>query len=355
MWESWWGDIGSAKDLVLSRDALLAEGLELHWFADPRGMAREKVLMPFGIVPEVFEGNTANGLDALLVGVSATAVDLQIRATKDAKMVGCPVLWYVDLHGTGSREVTRSVSPNVMLDIDRFAADISKRVRPDIESVVVGKPSFAGMQESLVRETARRDEVRASLGVGLDDVLIVLWSGGEDPAKVWMQLDVLVHLANRKLPTGRIMVAPRLHPKLPAQELTEMRELLSRHPNMCMNAQSVDSRALNIAADVVVTTWGSTEAIPASLFGVPVVINLSAAERVQCEKIGYLNGEPPLVAAGVAHAVGTEMELIGTLLDIARDPEKARKRPKDNIGPFSVLLREGAPERIARAVVDHLR
>lgn len=76
MWESWWGDIGSAKDLVLSRDALLAEGLELHWFADPRGMAREKVLMPFGIVPEVFEGNTANGLDALLVGVSATAVDL---------------------------------------------------------------------------------------------------------------------------------------------------------------------------------------------------------------------------------------------------------------------------------------
>lgn len=345
------GDIGSANDIVRVAPVLESRGITCRWFADPNGQAVPKVLIPRGITVQPWTRLTPRDLGAVLVGASATAVDLQIQATAQAHRAQCPVIWYSDFYCTGSRTVTRSVSPGTMLDIDKMAAAISRRVRPDIDVCVVGKPSYAGLTKTYQEALSRRAEIRHALGVQPDVFFVVCWSAGEDIGRAVDQFNWLVSLSER-MSTRHLKIALRLHPKLPSEASVIREESVS---GVFVNAYSVAAPDLNAAADLVFADGGSTEGLTASLFGTPVVLMHNESDRVKFLGFGYNNGVPPLVEAEVAHAVATSKDFIQVVTNIALFPEIAHRRIKDHIAPFGDLLREDAAERITDEVETRLR
>lgn len=347
------GDTGSAKELVPAARELTKRGAKVSWFADRSGKAASEVLAKEQIEFSHRGPEPGDRPDRILVGTSASAVDLQIAWTKFGKKKCVTVLWLEDLWGTGEREVARETDPDVMLVVDRAAADIAHAVRPNMSFAVVGKPTFEKLGSYIPHAGDIRKSIRTMLGVDNTDVLVSYWSEGERPERVEEHLAQLRHLMG--MAVGDFVLATRIHPKIPDERRKRLWEYAISGAVRAVDARKEIQEELIIASDVVVSDWGGTAGYIAVLLGIPTIVTLFPDDKEWREGAGYPQGVPPLVATHAADGARDPEELFGQLALIASDRVVAKRRTLTFCEPFLPLLKTGSARRIAEAVQGFMR
>lgn len=340
------GDIGSAKELIPAAKILTSRGVDVQWFVDPAGKGC-KVLDSHQILyhtrTEAIGSNVGN---LILIGTSATAVSEQIVWTIIGQDMSIPVIWYEDLWGTGELPVTRCVDPNVILCISQTAADIARRVRPHMNALVVGKPSFENIKH--IDVAATRQLVRSRLKVHHDNFMVVYWGGG-DTARVRHHIRAI----NTYAGLYGLAFVPRLHPKMPDLEEIVTMVNMSRF-RVCWADQEIPEE-LNCAADAVIGEWGSTQTYAAALVGTRPLLVMWPDDKLKRLDCGFDNGIPPLVSTLVGHELLSPSDLLSVLSFTAGRCDSTRQ----NIASaahhwFGDACQPGAAERIADAVMSYL-
>lgn len=318
------GDRGSAQELLAS-SAELSKRFTLQWFADPNGIGKD-LLRSAGISYEARLPSVADVMP-LLIGVSATAVEWQIKWTKHGRKNGQPVIWLEDLWGTGSRSQTRCVDPTHMLVNDTTAGRLARSVRPGLPVFHVGKPTFERDIALVAKHEAERTRLRRSIDAD-EQFIVSYWSGG-NPDRVRIHVDALRAISG-------VRVLCLWHQKLKYTVKDDNRERLTPPQLIALS-------------DAIVAEWGGTQGYLGALCGRPTVVMMfpdDLRERVAC---GFTDGDTPLTnSCGLA----------------ARDPEQLAESIaaiRDNYckyvaltvsavrQDFSSILRPGAASRIAEA------
>lgn len=339
--------------------ALEKIGVSTQFFVDPGQLAKAgtEVLLKNGRDYQSRFPHPEDRPKVILIGTSATAVEGQIAWTKFGREKSIPVIWVEDLWGTGEREATRSVSPDVMCTLDEIAAKIVRSVRPDIRVEITGKPTFGGLAKYIPAQSEIATSVRAQLmeQMGFSDpnaLLVTYWSGGEDAKRVEAHLKALHGLD--ELTDRKVIFAPRLHPNLPADSKEHLMKLASHGNCYVAEASKMNFDELTIASSVNIADWGSTGMYTSALFGVPPVMCLFPDDKERRVKVGYPEGTPPLIFAGAGWGVN-EKQISSTLKWIMNDEVKAKKIVSENAVSFKSLLEPGAAEKIAKVVMEYLK
>ncbi|OGL72390.1 hypothetical protein A3D72_00970 [Candidatus Uhrbacteria bacterium RIFCSPHIGHO2_02_FULL_57_19] len=343
------GDIGSAKELVLAAPRLVEQGAGISWFADPEGKAASAVLAKGKIEFASRGPEKGDRPDVILIGTSGSAVDFQITWTRFGKEQGIPVVWLEDLWGTGEREGTRCVAPDVMLVNDEAAREIAHSVRPTMRIYAVGKPTFETLPGFANRGAEVRAEVRSRLRLANPDLLVTYWSGGEKPDRAEEHVRALSFQG--EFGGRRHHFAPRLHPKLPDAVRGNLWLLAQAGRARAVDASAEVLEELILASDAIVADWSVTEGYKSVLLEVPTVITMFPADPERLAATGFPDAQPPLVRAVAAEAAYDPDALTRILDRIATDPSAARKQLAMFRKPFLRLLEPGAAFRIAEAVL----
>ena len=343
------GDIGSAKELVPAAGELVKRGADVSWFADPQGKAASAVLAK-GKIDFFSRGPQEDDHpDVILIGTSASAIDFQIAWTRFGKDKGVLVIWLEDLWGTGEREGTRIVDPDVMLVNNQAALEIALSVRPTMRVIPVGKPTFEALPEFARRAAEISAAIRSRHGITDADFLVTYWSGGEkaDRAEEHVRaLSIQGEFCGR-----RHHFAPRLHPKLPDTVRGKLWFLAQAGSAKAVDASAEVPEELILISDAVVAEWSVTEGYKAALLGIPTVITMFPPDAERLAAASYPDALPPLVRSLAAEAAYAPDALVRILDRMAGDPSAARKQLAMFRKPFLRLLEPGAALRIAEAVL----
>ena len=344
------GDLGSCRELLFITPMLIRWGYTLVWFADPQGKAKDYLTKEEVQFREELP-SLEERPNLVLIGTSVSAWQFQVAMTERGHQWGSPVLWLEDLHGTGARLPVRCVNPDVMLVIDEVAETITHRTRPGVKTYVIGKPTFADL--SPIQGSDIRSRIRNENGIGQRDILVSYWSGGEIPERAEQQLQALVTFAN--LHRDRVVLVPRLHPKLPSGFRDEMWQFVKTNAPRVFHASELPADHLHLASDVVTAEWTGTEGLRAMLLERPVLVWMfpmkGDEERLRSV---YPNESPPLLEAGAALAIATQTDL-DVIMKIAEDPGRALQALSDGRQDFLPLLMPGADRRAATVIEHNLR
>lgn len=345
------GDLGGCKELLGAVKLLEERGVKCIWFCDSSGKAAD-VLNKNDIAfhYRLPEQNDWAG-DFILVGTSASAVEAQIVWTNYGHKNNIKVCWMEDLYGTGERKAVASVSPDVMLVIDETAKKIAQRVRPEVPTMVVGKPIFADLAIKLQKKSEIRQKIHSDLKIPDGTPLLTYTSGGEIPARVVEHMRMLMFVLE---PRKGFVFAPRFHPKLPVvlrEELWKGAEEI--FGSRLIDARNVDITELVMSSDMLFSDWGCTESYVGVLANVPVGL-MMYPEDSRLNDCGYPNATPPLLLTNSADNISNYdacrysaafafMPNIGDFND--RVLEICRR-------PYLPLLQRGAEINIADTVLS---
>lgn len=351
------GDIGSAKDLVSAGEELAEYGHLIKWIADPKGKAASDVLTKKGIIFESRSSPIATDRpEIILIGTSASAVEAQIAWTQYGHEKSIPVIWYEDLWGTGEREATIGVNPDIMLVIDETAEKIAKTVRPNLKTKVVGKPTYEQLNNFIAKTPEIRRKIHDELKVRPLNFLVSYWSSGEDPSRAKTHLNILKELS--AIDGHQIILAPRLHPKLAEDIKKELWDICRSGQCIVVDAQSVPQEELIIASDAVIADWSGDAGYKSILLNVPVLITLFPDDTEKRVKCGYPDGDPPHVASGAVPPAycGTDIsEFLQTCIVFDNLDSTAFHRALQKLyEPHLDLLKPGSVKRICQAVEECL-
>ena len=339
------GDIGGCKEVLPAVQELEKMGVSLEFFVDPgqKAKAGTEVLLKAGRDYQSRFPHPEDRPKAILIGTSATAVEAQIEWTKFGRENGIPVIWLEVLWGTGEREATRSVSPDVMCTLDEIAARIVSSVRPDIRVEITGKPTFGGLAKYIPTQSEITASIRKQLmdQVGLTDnnaLFVTYWSGGEDPKRVEEHLKAL-HKLDRLITHRNVIFAPRLHPKLPADSKENLMKLAFHGNYYIADASKMNPDELTIASSVNIADWGSTGMYTRPLCGVPPVMCLFPDDKERRVRVGYPEGEPPLLLANAGYGVLSGDDLRTMLIHIMNNESRFKTTMvSENAKAFKSLL-----------------
>lgn len=363
------GDIGGAKEVMLVSRELERRGAVIKWFLDssPKAKAGD-VLKKAGIAYETREPNENDKMGMILIGTSATAMSAQMEWTKWGKERGVPVLWMEDLHGTGSRANSRSVAPDAMLVIDEMAEKIAQKIRPNLRTFVVGKPTFSDPKEMPNRDCG--DDIRYEIYDKLNlhcgkygdekDKLVVIGFGGDPAERAEAQLgDILKEMTNWIM-KDEIVVAWRFHPKHPKKEEMYLQAMVGTAVLgiRTVDARAVDMNHLTIAAHLCVADWGNTNQLVGLLHRTPVVTMLFPEDARLIETYPP-DGVPPVLESdyrwGVKNAQDLTMMVNWVLTNhywCRLYSENLRLEYRDRA--FKTLMLPRATERAADIIMANL-
>lgn len=349
------GDIGSTNELIPVGEELVERTHEVQWFVDPDPAAKAGTALVKAKIP--FETRTmvpSDQFDVVVCGAAVTATKLLVGWTRSALTRKIPVIWYEDMWATASRDASaRTIDPDVMLVIDRQAAEMVEHARPKMKKDnirIVGKPTFEDLVPMAAEATAIRAMVRHELRVEDDQFLYVHWSSGSHPvADVRSQIAVLRALG--RIGPKAAVFAPRLHPKLGSDAIRE--ELWGYATSgtvKAVDARKVKAEHLSIAADAVVSAWNGTEGYRAMLLERPVVVPQFPDDLVMRVAAGFPDGIPPILKGRAAYAARNADELADRLDAIARHPDDASAFTSMGRNAFKGLMSPGAAYRILREI-----
>lgn len=342
------GDIGSAKEIVPAVKVLEARGIKVRWFADSAGKAKIDVLEKQGVAYEMVipDGYKPS---VIVVGTSATAAVLKVEFTKYGRENGIPVLWVEDLYGTGERQNSLGVSPDVMLVIDDIAAQIAKTVRPGLDVRVVGKPTFGKLPtEDEAKDV--RNKIRESVGLNDSKFLLTVSFGGDPAERALAQLPEIVRAIQRDL-SGAVTVAWRFHPKHP--KVDELWKMATESGIKFVDARKLDIFELILASNCVVADWGNTDPYKGLLYGVPTITMLFPDDYERREGAGYPNGVPPIIASAKHWGARTPEDLTVLIYRVKQGEEAAwRYTRNERAKPFLALKQLGAEKNIADEILN---
>lgn len=371
------GDLGGAKEVVPIAKELERRGATVRYFLDssPKAKAGD-VLMKAGVSYETRDPNAEDKFDVILAGTSATANGAQVKWTEWGWANRIKVVWMEDLHGTGSRANSRSVTPDFMLVIDEMAARIAEKVRPGLRTIVVGKPTFSDPKElpRLEDGPAIRAKIRAEFELDDNRFLIVAGFGGDPAERSETQLQMILDKLSKLFPQDLFRWAPdcmnldvveyflhtctviawRFHPKHPsANELWEKAESACAAEGIrTVDARKVDMNHLTIAADLCIADWGNTNQLAAVLHGTPVA-TMMFPEDSRLVDIYPPDGVPPVVATDSGWGV-IFIEQLARLIaqTYSAGPGLQMRDYTRNVRgkTFASLLQPGVAERAANLI-----
>jgi len=351
------GDLGSARELLLAEKEIISRDARIKWFVSAGGKAGD-LLTKDKIVFRGRGPDASDCPDLLLIGTGATAYQAQIEWTKWGRANNVPVLWLEDLWGCGEHSVVRGVSPDAMLVNDGVAAEIARTIRPDLETVAVGKATFEPLAEVEKNATEIRRRVRKELGVNMADFL-VLYSSGGSPDRAAEHLQALAKIPNQSYGLRHNFVfAPRLHPKLPDDKKPHLSKFVARGDKRAVDACRIPLEELIVSSEAVVADWGCTEGYKSVLLKVPTIVTLFPDDANDAERrtdVGYPGGIPPLIKTGSAIAVRSAEDLRDGLWEISHLYWAVIQAMAKNREPYIHLLRPGASARVADAVMKRIK
>jgi hypothetical protein len=356
-----YGDIGGAKEVLPAVQLLAKEGvLVKHFVLGERARAGTDVLEPAGVSYEKRGPETGDKPAVIVCGTSETAPEGLIEWTKFGRDRSIPVIWVEDLWGAGEHKRTQVVSPNVMCVIDEIAAHIAQGVRPDIQTEVVGKPSFAALAKKLenveqIRETTRA-QLAARLGIrNFEGKIVTYGSGGEVPARAYLHLKALCEDGGLgSYYDGEVIFVPRFHPKLAEDDKRRLRVEALKVGAYVVMAHDLDMDFVTVASDVNIGDWGSTSMYTSAIFGIPPVMCMFPDDIERRLGAGYPDGEPPLLIAKAGSGAIHAASFRGILNEILSKSDHYWQVTFEYAAPFRKLLEPGAEERIVEVVKRYM-
>ncbi len=364
------GDLGGWNDTLPVINELIYLGAQVNIYFDPAGAAYQKALRD-GLkegVDFVTRGLyfLQNKPDAILIGVSATAIRSQIAWTRFGRENHIPVFWVEDMWGTGEiREVREKLfpvyGPDIIFTMDNIASDIVSASWPKgVLPVKVGKTTFERLGEVREMRTEVRESVRGQLGVKDNEFLLTWWSGGTSLERVRAQIEAVLQIATDD-PEGKfskIIVAPRFHPKLDrfpcSGELTVTQELFTDFLGFAVDARNFPAEDLILASDVTVADWGGNEGLRSTVLGVPAIVTLFPDDDKEARLArGYNFGFPPLVAACAVLGVESSNELLDAV-ERMRDHPSWRDSLLERGLPYQAMGVPGATAKIVDKIAEVL-
>lgn len=356
------GDIGGMKEVHEGMNALQGIYVDVTYFIDNDPLAKAGTDFLAKQNPPV-SYETRGPIDSdcpniIVIGTSATAFSGQIAWTRYGHDKGIPVVWVEDLYGTGERQGTLEVSPTVMLVVDAVAAEIVRKIRPNVKTIVVGKPTF-GKLPNEDQAAVIRERIRKELAIGEHEFLLTIGFGGDPAERAVAQLPLII----KALQGVNVVSAFRFHPKHPQKDA--LWNTVEQSGLRYVDARKYDLTELNIASDAVFADWGNTDAIKAILCGVPTMTMLFPEHLMLANgqafddyerrmSVGYPDGTPPIIGSHPGWGMRNEMEFWLCLSDIMEYPEYAQKTTIARAEMFRDLLIPGAAERIAGEVMIYM-
>jgi len=360
------GDLGGYGDAMPVIKKLQELGTQILFFADPAGESQKK-LDKAGIAYETRDPNESDHPDLILIGVSATAFNLQVAWTKFGREKGIPVFWVEDMYATSARPPVREslagTEPNVIFAIDEIAASLAGKAYPGAEILACGKTSFEGLGVLREKKEEIRSAVRSKAKIGQDDFLVTFWSGGTSLERVRAQVKTIISSAAEVL--DDVIIAPRFHPKLARFGENVLAELWSETIEMSKGAPPVSLVDLRnetpeniiLASSITIGDWGGNESLRSIVLGTPAIVTLFPDDDVNVRLgMGYKDGIPPLVQTGAAPGPKNQKDLEDNFYDVfLRDgnPE-AEKQFLEKVSPFLTLGEPGATQKIVEAIAARL-
>ena len=350
------GDAATAAEGIPIVNELRNRGHSVRWIMDHEGEGR-RILEKRQLEYELYDDATPRDkFDLILVLTSATAVHAQHVWTSYGRVCAKPVVWYEDFPGTAHVEAVRSLQPDMLMVINESAADIARLVRPLVPIHVVGKPSFESRADMTEAVAYFRMQARGTLGVDEHDFVVVYWSGGETIERVEKQLAALRDV---RLGMARMVLAPRIHPKLDRWGAGTQERLIyyaCTGKAETFNWHSEEVNTVNAAADVMVCDAGCTEAMMGALMGIPTIITRFPDDYARLTARGLPGGVPMVVTCGAALSAESGPQLVYLLSILAGiwqeydSWEKLLTQCFLQSRPLVSLLEPGAAVRIAKVV-----
>ncbi len=356
------GDIGGMKEVHEGMKVLRDAGVDVMYFVDddPRAKAGTDFLAKQSpVIPYETRGPVDSDCpNIIVIGTSATAWAGQIAWTLYGESRRIPVIWVEDFYGTGERQGTLEVLPTVMLVIDAVAAEIVRKVRPGLKTIIVGKPTF-GTLPNKDQAVVIREHIRRELGVRDHEFLLTIGFSGDPAERAVVQLPLIINA----LQGFDVVCAFRFHPKHPQKDA--LWSVVKASELHCVDARTYDLTDLNIASDAVFVDWGNTDAIKAILYSVPTMTMLFPEKFVtesgqvfhdyeRRASVGYPEGVPPIIASHPGWGMRNPIDFSVCLRDVMEYPDYAQKATAQRAESFYDLLIPGAAERIAGEVMSFL-
>ncbi|MEA3272580.1 MAG: hypothetical protein U9P90_02830 [Patescibacteria group bacterium] len=347
------GDIGGAKVQLPVYKKLGDVDISVVTDASPTGkagMVWEKACIPHTpMLPSAEFEDVVREADLVFVGSCATtyaaekfAVDCANR-NQIFSVVGSdmwPNHW-------------RDANPDFWLAIDEVHQKdiLSRRPNWNKERVpVLGQPSFDYLVKLMENRDSVRREMRASLGLSENEKVLLFWSLGDHRERCNDAVVALLSTLGNRWARNLVLI-PRLHPKLKkvvSKEYFEfLHEMIASHATIhgvrVVRADSANPEQLGLAADLVMTPWG-TEGIKSAIMGVPTVNTLLESHRFAMENemeqpFPYL----PTVGCGIA-------QLATEIADIPRSIDTAIKSSKNLNHPM--MPRGDSAKRTAEFLIN---
>ena len=189
-----------------------------------------------------------------------------------------------------------------------------------------------------------------------NDFLITFSSGGNSPERAEKQLNILTPVLSQY----NVHVAWRFHPKLiNAQTLLAFATANSLHS---VDARTVDLTELCAVSDFAITDWVNSDAYKAVLCGTPTVTMLFPNDTERLHASGFINGIPPVVMDEDDGKITlnrwgakSAWQVNALLRSTIQEPIATRAYTYNfRSCPFRDLVKPGARERIADAVMKYL-
>lgn len=352
------GDQATAAEGIPIAEALRQRSHSVRWIMDSAGEGRKR-LDSQQVSYEVHQSDLlTDHVDFVLVLTSATATAAQVEWTKFCLEKNIPVGWYEDYAGTANVEAVRELQPTLIMVINHAAADIAYRIRPNVPVHVVGKPSFEPRAKVIKDPEDYRQAGRSKLHLKEDDFVVVYWSGGEILNRVEQQLACL---RNVRMDYCRLLLAPRIHPKLERFGAGAKERLLSFACSgiaETVDCQSLDADEVNAAADVVVSDAGCTEGLVSCLMGIPTIITRFPDDYVRQVTRGFPGGVPMMVGCGAVLSAESGPQLVYLLNLLSLMWERRGtwylflNMCYGQSEPLDTLLESGAAGRIADVIEE---
>ena len=345
------GDVGTVDCIGEPVRHLIAEGLQIEVFLDPKG-AGKKHLTRLGISFTEATKIDVSRYALVISGTNGKAQTLWKNASAAALEAGKPVIWCGDFYMSGCEVAVRDLVPTWLTVLDESGSKLALRARPDLDPervVALGNASYDDIAEYGKNRAAVCVQMRSRLNLPSDARIVYFAASSSnqfDKTEMEATIDALVGSVKHLFPPAYILGS--FHPADPEKDELEgmMRDLLDRADIGHTIGERIMSGVPDyVGADAVVVQY-STEGVKSSLL-VPTAFVLLPSMREYQRARGGRWPFFPQIAHGAAEAVWHVDAFDSTLERMLEgEPDYYKARQEACVEHFRWLMDGGSAERL---------